>query len=118
MGIYTLTLRAATKVIDGVEIGHYGFAFKNGWDWHYDSSVGSIKRRVRSLYAKAEAAAHKNRNVRHFIGYEFSKIAENEPAAVYATSKVHDVIVEEIPGVLVGHIHRNGRKLSFVPIPL
>ena len=28
MGVYTYTLRAETRTVDGVEIGHYGYAFE------------------------------------------------------------------------------------------
>jgi acetone carboxylase gamma subunit len=113
MGIYVYTLRAETRIVDGVEIGHYGYAYKSGWDWHADSTVGSIKRRIRALFAKAENAAHKNRDVRHFIAHHFAKITE--PTPVFATAKVHDVIEEEIPGVIVGYLRRDGRKLRFIP---
>lgn len=69
MGMYEYTLRADTKVVDGIEIGHYGYAYKHGWDYHADSPIPSVRRSIRAQYAAAEKAKDKldRAGVRHVV---------------------------------------------------
>jgi hypothetical protein len=112
MGVYRYTLRKETKVIDGLVIGRFGFAYKESF-W---SEGGAYKRRVAQALAAAERARYDLPDLRYAIMGEFKDCADQPYAVFDCDTKTESFSDTKTPGVVVGHIRKVGRKYVFTPL--
>lgn len=108
MGLYHYTLRAETKTIDGIEIGRYGFAYKERFD-----ALSSP--RVCAMRSRGEDASFTNSKVRHFIMADSFKEACEEGYYVFQIDRCPSALVTEtIRGaIVVGYIRKVGGRFVF-----
>ena len=72
MGIYCYTLRKDVREVDGITIGRFQYAYKEGWG-------SSSSRTAKRLHAFAEKAVYANPNISYGICADsFNNAAENE----------------------------------------
>jgi hypothetical protein len=114
MATYWDTLRSETKIIDGVEIGRYSYAYKeSSSDRNYPGGPG---RRVSAAESLASDAQYKNKKVRHFICADtFATAADEEGYWVWQIDRDPPMTLCEIPkdALIVGYLRREGRRFVF-----
>lgn len=113
MAIYWNTIRSETKVIDGIEIGRYSYAYKESWS--YNNYPGGRGQRVRAAESRAEDALHKNRNVRHFVFADSFADATEDGYSVWRINREPSLSISTIPNdaVMVGYLRKEGRRFVF-----
>jgi hypothetical protein len=104
MGVYQYTFRTETKIVDGIEIGIFKYAWKHCWG-------ASTSRYAKIASTKAERARDRNANVKYAVVGDF-KYAETERLPVYETDRTEFADGGE-PGKLVGYLTKTGRKFIF-----
>ncbi len=107
MGVYESTLRSETRVISGIEIGRFTYAYKHSWD----NMPGGRSRTVRRAEFHAETAADKNRKVRHFIMADSFDEATKEGYFVHQIDRDPPMSCSELrDSKVIGYIRRDGRR--------
>ncbi len=108
MAIYQYTLRADTKVVDGIEIGRYGYAYKES------SSLRKFpgSSATAAIESKGEDAAHRHRHVRHFIMADSFKTAADDSYAVIEIDREPSAVRSGfgMEPKIVGYLKRSGRN--------
>jgi hypothetical protein len=114
MGTYAYTLRAKTKTVADIEIGHYEYAYRCGWR----CGPGCGDRVIDALCSRAEDAEHRNKHVRHFVLGKFERASEH-PKPIYRIDRAPaGLIIEEIRGSeIIGYlVKRKGRYVIENPV--
>ena len=114
MAIYHNTIRSETKVIDGLEIGRYTYAYKESWS--SGNYPGGRGRRVSLAEMHATNAAYKNRHVRHFIMADSFSEATQEGYYVFRVDREPAISCAEIKGEVVGRLRKEGNRFRFEAI--
>lgn len=119
MGIYQYTLRSDTKrTADGIEVGHYLFAYKHGWDWHPGRTRGYEGRVIAAKERAAENAAHKLRRVKHVVVGDWKHASTEEGMNVYLMRDgPYDQFTEELRTTPIVGILRKVRNRYVIGLP-
>ncbi len=113
MAMYWDTIRSETKVIDGVEIGRYSYAYKeSSSDRNYPGGPG---RRVSAAESLASNAQYKNRKVRHFVCADSFATATEDGYWVWQIDRDPPLTLSSIPkdAVIVGYLRKEGGRYVF-----
>lgn len=113
MAMYWDTIRSETKVIDGVEIGRYSYAYKeSSSDRNYPGGPG---RRVSAAESLAANAQYKNKTVRHFVCADTFTTATEEGYWVWQIDRDPPLTLSGIPkdALIVGYLRKEGRRFVF-----
>jgi hypothetical protein len=133
VGIYQYTLRAATKRVDGIEIGQFKFAYKHGSYYPGPREAATIARLERG----AQRAADKlnARGVQYFTAHPHEYASDAEGIPIYWSESLFPEYTEQLrttpragtlrkvggkyratwaADALIGELCRDGRPLFYV----
>ncbi len=113
MAMYWDTIRCETKIIDGIEIGRYSYAYKESSSQR--NYPGGAGRRVRAAESRAEDAVYKNRKVRHFVCADSFATATEDGYWVWQIDRDPAMSICAIPkdALIVGYLRKEGGRFVF-----
>lgn len=116
MGIYCYTMRKDVKEVNGMKIGRFAFAFKDGWG-------ASQSRTAKRLYAFAEKARWELPDIEYIVQADNFNDAAKWELPVYKINKNVDSCMEEprfyneetkrFEAIVVGYLTKVGREFIF-----
>jgi hypothetical protein len=113
MAIYWDTIRSETKVVDGIEIGRYAYAYKESSSQR--NYPGGPGRRVSLAESHASDAQHRNMKVRHFVCADSFKTATEDGYWVWQIDRDPPLSLCSIPkdALIVGYLRKEGGRFVF-----